>query len=132
MIAVKEIQTRIIAAPNPQYDLLLTNLSEIIPAKYAVTHEVQADQQIKILVDTAPRGGIRGERFREMTLCGVSHEIRGYRAIKNEDVPEYLQKIFDQALLKFALTRTIHLSLSDWTYVKLHARKNLNASAHFS
>lgn len=123
MIAVKEIQTRIIAVPNPQYDLLLTDLSEIIPARYAVDHEVQADQQIKILVDTAPRGGIRGERFREMTLCGVSHEIRGYRAIKNEDVSEYLQKIFDQELLKLDSTCTIHLSLSDWTYVKLHARK---------
>lgn len=123
MIAVKEIQTRIIAIPNPQYDLLLTNLSKIVPTEYAVAHEVQADQPIKILVDTAPRGGIQGERFREMTLCGVSHEIRGYRAIKNEDVAEYLQTIFDQALLKLGLTNTIHLSPSDWTYVKLHARK---------
>lgn len=123
MIAVKEIQTRIIAIPNPQYDLLLTNLSKIVPTEYAVAHEVQADQPIKILVDTAPRDGIHGERFREMTLCGVSHEIRGYRAIKNEDVAEYLQTIFDQALLKLGLTNTIHLSPSDWAYVKLHARK---------
>lgn len=123
MIAVKEIQTRIIAIPNPQYDLLLTNLSKIVPTEYAVAHEVQADQPIKILVDTAPRDGIHGERFREMTLCGVSHEIRGYRAIKNEDVAEYLQTIFDQALLKLGLTNTIHLAPSDWTYVKLHARK---------
>lgn len=123
MIAVNETQTRIIAVPNPQYDLLLTNLSKTVPTKYAVAHEVQADQQIKILVDTAPRSGIRGKRFREMTLYGASHEIREYRAIKNEDVAEYLQKIFDQALLKFALTNTIHLSRSDWTYVKLHTRK---------
>lgn len=123
MIAVKEIQTHIIAVPNPQYDLLLTNLSKIVPTEYAVAHEVQADQPIKILVDTAPRDGIHGKRFREMTLCGVSHEIREYRAIKNEDVAEYLQTIFDQALLKLGLTNTIHLSPSDWAYVKLHARK---------
>lgn len=123
MIAVKEIQTRIIAVPNPQYDLLLTDLSETTSARCDVDHEVQTDQQIKILVDTAPRNGISGERFREMTLCGVSHKIRGYRAIKNEDVAEYLQKIFDQKLLKLDSTCNIHLSPSDWTSVKLHAKK---------
>jgi hypothetical protein len=123
MIAVKEINARIVAFPNPKYDLLLTNLSEIVTARYVVNEEVQADQQIKILVDTAPRGGIRGERFREMTLLGVSHQIKGYRAIKNEDVSEVLQTIFDQKLLKLHETNKIHLSLSDWAYVKLHAEK---------
>jgi hypothetical protein len=132
MIAVKEINTRIVAVPNPKYDLLLTNLSETITARYVVAEEVQADQQIKMLVDTAPRGGIRGDRFREMTLCGTSHQIKDYQGIKNEDISKSLQKIFDQKLLTLNLTHKIHLSLYDWAYVKLHARKNLNASAHFS
>lgn len=123
MIAVKEINTRIVAFPNPKYDLLLTNLSKTITARYVINEEVQADQQIKILVDTAPRGGIRGDRFREMALCGVSHKIKGYRGIKNEDVSDFLQTIFDQKLLKLNLTHTINLSLSDWAYVKLHAEK---------
>ena len=123
MIAVKEINTRIVAFPNPKYDLLLTNLSDTITARYVVNEEVQADQQIKILVDTAPRSGIRGERFREMTLDGVSHEIKGYRAIKNEDISEFLQTIFDQTLLKLHKTNWVNLSLSDWAYVKLHAKK---------
>lgn len=123
MIAVKEINTRIVAFPNPKYDLLLTNLSDTITARYVVNEEVQADQQIKILVDTAARSGIRGERFREMTLCGVSREIKGYRAIKNEDISESLQTIFDQKLLKLNLTHPFHLSPVDWAYVKLHAEK---------
>lgn len=123
MIAVKEINARIVVFPNPKYDLLLTSLSKTIAPRDVVNEEVQADQQIKILVDTAPRGKIRGYRFREMTLCGVSHKIKGYRGIKNEDVSEFLQTIFDQKLLKLNLTYPIYLPFSDWTYVKLHAEK---------
>lgn len=113
MITVKKVNTKIVAVPNPYFDLLLIDTSPTLNAKSVVKNEVQADQPIKILVDTTPRDGAYGTRFRVMTLCGPSKEIRDYDFLTTDEIPASLLEAFDRALLK-----AIALPLDDWAQIK--------------
>lgn len=116
MIAIKELNTKIVSVPNPYYDLLLLDTNPSIDVKKAVKEDVQADQPIKILVDAAPRVGTNGKRFRVMTLSGLSHEIHDDASLTVNDIPTPLRNAFDNTLLE--MQNEITLTGDGWSQIK--------------